>query len=110
MGINTEVDLIAVFIFYKIASGVQAKLAFNADFKHCNVITYDGSDWIMLDFDQSGLLTRKIKCENGSKLVKSLPIIQDVTATLILTSNYGIKRPGDRGGFVHATRYPDTQQ
>jgi hypothetical protein len=84
MGINTDVDLIAVFIFYKIATGVQAKLAFHDDFKHCNCITFDGSDWIMLDFDHTGLLTRKIKCPNGSKLINSLSIIQDVTAVVVV--------------------------
>lgn len=77
-----DVSLIAVFIFYKIANGAQARLAFSDEFRHCNVITYDGADWIMLDFDRTGLLTRKINCPNGDKLIRSLHVIKDVTAII----------------------------
>lgn len=77
-----EINLIAVFIFYSIANGAQSKLSFSQEFKHCNIITFDGSDWIMLDFDRTGLLTRKIKCTSGDKLINSLHIIKDVTAVI----------------------------
>jgi hypothetical protein len=80
-------NLIAVFVFYRIATGVQAWLSFSEEFKHCNIITYDGSDWIMLDFDRSGLLTRKIKCPDGDSLIKNLPVIKDVTAIVTVSVN-----------------------
>jgi len=74
--------MIAVFIFYSKASGVQARLAFSKEFKHCNIITFDGQDWIMLDFDRSGFLTRKIYCQNGEQLIRSLHIIKDISAII----------------------------
>jgi hypothetical protein len=72
--------LLAVFIFYNVASGVQSRLAFSDEFKHCNIITCDGRDWVMLDFDRTGLLNRAIHCKGGDTLLKSLPIIKEVTA------------------------------
>ncbi len=77
-----DISLIAVFIFYKKATGVQARLAFSEEFKHCNIITYDGADWIMVDMDRTGLLTRKIKCKNVESLVRNLRVVQDITATI----------------------------
>jgi len=82
MPVNEECDLVAIFIFYKIATGVQAGLAFSDEFKHCNTITYDGSDWIMLDFDRTGILTRKIKCNDPNGLIRNLRVIKDVTAVI----------------------------
>ena len=74
--------MIAVFIFYSKATGIQSNLAFSKEFKHCNVITFDGQDWIMLDFDRTGLLTRKIYCKDGRQLIKSLPVCKDISATI----------------------------
>jgi hypothetical protein len=83
--------MIAVFIFYSVATGVQAKLAFSDEFKHCNIITYDGEDWILLDFDRTGLLTRKIKCESGSSLVRNLHVIPEVSAIVSINVKDRIK-------------------
>lgn len=83
--------MIAVFIFYSVATGVQAKLAFSDEFKHCNIITYDGEDWILLDFDRTGLLTRKIKCESGSSLVRNLHVIPKVSAIVSINVKDRIK-------------------
>jgi hypothetical protein len=75
-------DLIAIFIFYKKSQGIQARLSFSEEFKHCNVITFDGTDWVMIDFDSTGLLTRRINCKTGSQLIRSIRVIQDVTAII----------------------------
>lgn len=78
-------DLISVFIFYSKATGPQAKLAFNVEFKHCNIITFDGSDWIALDFDRTGILTRRIKCKDGASLVRNLRVIKDISAIVTVS-------------------------
>jgi hypothetical protein len=90
---ENKIGLIAVFIFYQIATGVQARLAFSKEFKHCNIITFDGSDWIMLDFDRTGLLTRKIKCPDGESLVRNLHVVQDVTAVISISIKDRKKTP-----------------
>lgn len=78
-------SLIAIFIFYNKATGGQARLAFSEEFKHCNIVTYDGKDWIMLDFDRTGYLTRKIYCKNGESLIRNLPVIPEVSATFTIS-------------------------
>ena len=79
---KAPVPVLAVFVFYKIANGAQARLAFSDEFKHCNVITYDGRDWIMLDFDRTGLLTRRLRCDNADRLLRSLRVVQEVSAVV----------------------------
>src|SRR5580658_7486214 len=79
---QTQLDLIAVFIFYNISSGIQARLSFSSEIKHCNIITYDGSDWIMVEFDRTGLLTRRIHCTNGESLLRHLSVVKEVTAVI----------------------------
>lgn len=80
---------ITIFIFYDIANGIQAKLAFSKEFKHCNTITFDGRDWIMFEFDRTGFVMRRINCISGHKLIKSLRIVKGVTA--IVTVQVGIR-------------------
>ena len=74
--------MIAVYIFYSKATGIQSWLSFSKEFKHCNIITYDGKDWIMLDLDRTGLLTRRIKCNDGDTLIRNLPHIPEITAII----------------------------
>lgn len=52
--------MIAIFLFYNVATGVQARLAFSDEFRHCNVVTFDGSHWINVEFDREGIKTRVI--------------------------------------------------
>lgn len=73
-------DLIAYFIFYNKAHGPQSRLAFHPDFKHMNVIVYDGIDWIMFDFGQEGYVLRCIKAPSASALYRSVNIVKTVTA------------------------------
>jgi hypothetical protein len=75
-------NLIALFLFYERATGPQAILSFSREFKHCNIITFDGRDWIMLDFDRSGLITRKINCKNGQQLIRNIRVIQSISAII----------------------------
>lgn len=75
-------ESIAIFIFYNIASGVQAALSFSKTFKHCNVVTYDGKDWILVDFDRTGMLMRCIKCHDGSQFVRSLRLLKEVISVI----------------------------
>jgi hypothetical protein len=78
---NPKADsLIAMFVFYSYSSGIQARLAFSKEFRHCNVITFDGRDWIVIDFDRTGLIARTIHCKGAESLLKTLPIIKEVTA------------------------------
>lgn len=77
--------MIAIFLFYNIATGRQAKLAFSKDFKHCNIITYDGESWVSYDIDGYGIHTRVLDVTDGQKLLRSLRIIKTLTATICVS-------------------------
>lgn len=74
--------MIAIYLFYDIAHGIQAPLAFSKEFRHCNVITYSGDIWLIIDFDREGLQTRRLQCANGDRLLRNLKVIKEVTAII----------------------------
>lgn len=52
--------MIYVFCFYSASSGKQSNLAFSKEFKHCNIISYDGERWVYHEFDMCGFSLRHI--------------------------------------------------
>ncbi len=76
--------MISIFLFYNIATGVQAKLAFNKNFKHCNIITYDGQSWVNVEFDATGFLTRVLDVSSGRCLIRGLKSIQSLIAMVVV--------------------------
>ena len=61
---------ISIIMFYNYATGKQAKLAFSKTLRHCNSIIYDGSDYVMLEFDLTGINSRVIKTTKGGRRFK----------------------------------------
>jgi hypothetical protein len=82
---NWPENLIAIVVFYNKSQGPSQRLAFSTEFRHCNCITFDGDDWIMTEFLPSGLLTRRIGCPDGARLVDRLRIIPEATAIVSLS-------------------------
>lgn len=76
--------MIAIFLFYNIATGVQAGLSCSEEFKHCNIIIYDGADWLMLDFDRCGYRMRRINAKSGVALLRNLKVVKEITAIVSL--------------------------
>ena len=74
--------IIAIFVFYNISDGIQSKLSFSKEFKHCNTITFDGRDWIALEFDKTGIVTKRVYTTNAESLLKHLPMIPEITAII----------------------------
>ncbi len=72
--------MIAIFLFYNISNGVQAKLAFSKTFRHCNIITFDGSHWINYELDSFGVHTRVLHVKDGVALIRGLKIIKQLVA------------------------------
>ena len=83
--------MIAVIVFYSMASGKQAALAFSNEFKHCNIITFDGSDWLMLDFDRTGFVMRRIKATSANALLRGMRGLSYVSAIITLTIENPVK-------------------
>jgi hypothetical protein len=72
--------MIAIFLFYNFSSGIQAKLAFSKTFKHCNIITYDGSHWVTYELDSLGVHTRVLAVKEGASLIRGLKVIKELIA------------------------------
>lgn len=74
--------MICIFCFYNVSSGVQAKLAFSKEFKHCNIITFDGAYWLVTEFDLNGIHTRGVKVFSSASLLRGLKYIDSLVAMI----------------------------
>jgi hypothetical protein len=72
--------MIAIFLFYNISNGIQAKLAFSDTFRHCNIITFDGSNWINYELDSLGIHTRVLDVKQGVALIRGLKSMKELVA------------------------------
>lgn len=74
--------MIAIFLFYNKAMGKQLKYTFNEQFKHCNVITFDGDIYLLSEMQSKGILYRKINAKSITSLLKNLKIIPELFAMI----------------------------
>lgn len=76
--------MICIFCFYNVSSGIQAKLAFSEEFKHCNIITFDGSHWLITEFDLQGIHIRGVKVFSSSSLLRGLKFIDSLVSMIVV--------------------------
>lgn len=76
--------MIHFFCFYNQSSGVQARLAFSKEFKHCNIISFDGDIWLASEFDLEGIHSRRIDVPSGSSLIRGVKYIDSLIALLVV--------------------------
>ena len=76
--------MICFFCFYNVSSGIQAKLAFSKTFKHCNIVTFDGTTWLVTEFDLQGIHMRKINAHSASSLIRGIKHIESLTALIVV--------------------------
>lgn len=74
--------MISIFLFYNISTGIQSKLAFSKIFRHCNIITYDGEQWINFELDSLGVHACSIKVTKPEALIRGLKHIKELTAMI----------------------------
>jgi hypothetical protein len=72
--------MIATFVFYNKASGPQACLGFSREFKHCNVLTYDGDHTVMIEFVKQGIMPRVYKTNDIIDICKRMRMLKSVSA------------------------------
>lgn len=72
--------MIAIFLFYNISNGVQARLAFSKTLRHCNIITFDGAHWVNYEMDSFGVHTRVLEVKDAAPLLRGLKHIKELTA------------------------------
>lgn len=74
--------MIAIFLFYNISNGVQAKLAFSKTLRHCNIITFDGQSWVNYEVDSYGVHTRVLEVCQAVSLIRGLKTIKQLSAII----------------------------
>jgi len=70
--------------FYNISAGIQAKLAFSQEFRHCNVITYDGESWLVTEFDAFGYQIQMVDVRSGASLIRGMKHVPSLTALIVI--------------------------
>lgn len=76
--------MIYIFLFYNVATGKQARLNFNKEFKHCNVICFDGDCWMSLEMSGEGIIHRRIKTESSKQLLRSIKVIESLIGIVVV--------------------------
>lgn len=79
-----DTELLCIICFYNIAEGSQRFLAFSKHLRHCNVYTYDGFDWVLLEFDSTGIKTRVVNINRVDKFINRLKTIPSISAIMVL--------------------------
>ncbi len=79
---KSDPSIIAIFMFYDLAQGAQAKLSFSQVFRHCNVVVFDGAEWIMIEYRREGLVVRQMKVGKAERFLEHLSAIPECTATI----------------------------
>ena len=69
--------MIACIVFYNISSGPQSWLSFSKEFKHCNLIVYDGLHYMGGELDYAGIRNKIFEdifgCDQLADYLKSNP-------------------------------------
>lgn len=75
--------MIHFLLFYN-KSNRTASWMTDADFKHCDIITFDGDDYRHLSWDNRGIVCRRIRTRSCSRLISALRVIPELTALLVI--------------------------
>lgn len=80
--------MIYIFLFYNKAEGKQSRLAFSEDFKHCDLISYDGDIFLRIGWNKQGITFNRRRTRNLTHLVRKLRLIPELSGILV-TDNSG---------------------
>jgi hypothetical protein len=69
--------LIAIYLFYDKATGKQS-LYTTRGIKHCNVICFDGRDYILFETQPQGIGFRRILAKNTNSIIRNIKRIESI--------------------------------
>jgi hypothetical protein len=75
--------MIAIFLFYNEAFGVQRKFTFSKDLKHCNILTYDGKDFILTWMDATGIRSKTMQINRIERFFEGLQKQMDNVSSIV---------------------------
>lgn len=71
--------MIAIYLFYNESSGGKPLLYTTKDIKHCNVICFDGRDYVIFECQKMGIGFRKINSRSTLSLMRNIRRIKSLT-------------------------------
>lgn len=79
--------MIALFLFYDVSEGKQSRLSFSTEFKHCNVVTYNGKDWLLYKLESQGVRTKVLHVKSAPRFIKHLKAFKPLIAMITVVIN-----------------------
>lgn len=79
--------MIAFYMFYNHGEGKLNRLSFSKEFRHCNVITFDGSTWNQFTWSPNGIFVRRLSVINMDRLFSAIRCIPSLTACVVVEIN-----------------------
>ncbi len=67
------------------SNGPQSILSFSKEFRHTNIITYDGEIYLAFEFDDFGVHTRNIHTASIKQLIRGLKSIPSLIAIVAVS-------------------------
>lgn len=80
-------------MFYNVGIGKPSRMTFNEDFKHCDIITYDGDLLLRLTWNHLGIESRRIKVTNLSRFIRALRSDRRLSALIVCDSSVRVASP-----------------
>lgn len=74
--------MIAFFLFYNKARGIQRAFSFGSIYQHCDVICYDGKTWLLFQFSSKGIEFQSIRVTTVSRMLEHLPLIPELVSII----------------------------
>lgn len=75
--------MINFLLFYNTGYGKQSRMTFHEEFRHCDIITFDGDFYLWLSWNNKGIETRRVKATSCTSLIRALRIIPELTALIV---------------------------
>jgi hypothetical protein len=75
----------AIFLFYSKSLGIQSRLAFSDDKKHCDVMVSDGRAWVAFQYTGRGIEHRVFKAKDCKRILKHLKTIPELSHYIVVS-------------------------
>lgn len=76
--------MIIFLLFYNKSNGKTSRMTCHEDFKHCNTIVFDGSEYSSLTWDSQGIVHRSISARSCPRLISALRSVPELTALIVV--------------------------
>lgn len=76
--------MIAFFLFYNHGEGKLSRFSMSDEFRHCNVMTFDGSMWNLWTWTPRGINIRPAQVKSVDALFRTMRLMSSLTACIVV--------------------------